>query len=176
MPTSPPRPLVQGYGQSVHLFLAAVAQGMSLAAALVAFAHVGRGYFSHDGKCFFPENAVLGPVADRIGLLHGAECRVFRCCEGEADMTLLEARDAWASELGTLDAVTHASTRDQLVMLRVSSPSQQTALRNHPSWETDYDTKRALGPVISKWLASGVLEYVAWDPYQEHAVACAEQG
>ncbi len=28
-PTSPPRSLVQGYGQSVHLFLAAVAQGMS---------------------------------------------------------------------------------------------------------------------------------------------------
>ena len=87
-PTSPPRLLVEGYGQSVHLFLAAVAQGMSLAEALVAFALVGRGQFSHDDKCFFPENAVLGPVADSIGLLHGAERRVVRGCEGEADMTL----------------------------------------------------------------------------------------
>ncbi len=81
-PTSPPRPLVEGYGQSVHLFLAAVAQGMSLAEALVAFAHVGRGQFSHDDKCFFPENAVLGPVTDRVGLLHGAERRVVRGWEG----------------------------------------------------------------------------------------------
>jgi hypothetical protein len=31
------------------------------------------GQFSHNDKCFLPENAVLGPVADRIGLLHGAE-------------------------------------------------------------------------------------------------------
>jgi hypothetical protein len=87
VPTSPPRPLVQGYGQSVHLFLAAVEQGMPLAAALVAFAHVGIGQFSHD---FFPENGVLRPVADSIGLLHRAERLVVRGCEGEADsdMTL----------------------------------------------------------------------------------------
>lgn len=39
----------------------------------------------------------------------------------------------------------------------------QKALRNHPSWESDGDAKRAFGPVMSKWLASGVLEYVAWD-------------
>jgi hypothetical protein len=160
-------------------------------------------------------------VADRVGLLHGAERRVVRGCEGEADTTLflvggviaalvsekrlrsqwleearraaggleslpdfialprdevgrpiiptsrvtalVEARDAWASELGTLDAVTRAITRGQLVMPRISAPSQQTALRNHPSWEKDEDAKRALGPVIAKWLASGVLEYVAWD-------------
>jgi hypothetical protein len=48
-------------------------------------------------------------------------------------------------------------------MPRISAPSQQKALRNHPSWENDEDAKRALGPVIAKWLASGVLEYVAWD-------------
>ncbi len=130
-------------------------------------------------------------MADRIGLLHGAEHRVVRGCEGEADTTLflvggviaalvsekrlrsqwleearraaggleslpdfialprdevgrpiiptsrvtalVEARDAWASELGTLDAVTRAITRGQLVMPRISAPSQQTALRNHPS-------------------------------------------
>ncbi len=155
----------------------------------------------HDDKCFFPENAVLGPVADRIGLLHGAERRVVSGCEGEADMTLflvdgviaalvskkrlrsqwleearraaggleslpgfialprdedcrpiiptslvtvlVEARDAWASELGTLDVVTCAITRGQLVMPRVSSPSQQG-------------------------LASGVLEYAAWDDRYSH--------
>ena len=36
-----------------------------------------------------------------------------------------------------------------------------TSLRNHPSWEKDEDAKRALGPVIPKWLATGV--YVASD-------------
>jgi hypothetical protein len=76
---------------------------------------------------------------------------------------LVEARDAWASELGTLDAVTRSITRGQLVMPRISAPSQKKALRNHPSWENDENAKRALGPVIAKWLASGVLEYVAWD-------------
>jgi hypothetical protein len=48
---------------------------------------------------------------------------------------LVEARDAWASELGTLDAVTRSITRGQLVMPRISAPSQKKALRNHPSWE-----------------------------------------
>ena len=76
---------------------------------------------------------------------------------------LVEAREAWSTELGTLDAVTRSITRGQLVMPRVSAPSQQTVLRNHPSWENDEDAKRALGPVIAKWLASGVLEYVAWN-------------
>jgi hypothetical protein len=41
--------------------------------------------------------------------------------------------------------------------------SRRHCRRNHPSWENDEDAKRALGPVIAKWLASGVLEYVAWD-------------
>jgi hypothetical protein len=76
---------------------------------------------------------------------------------------LVDARDAWASELGILDAVTRSITRGQLVMPRISAPSQQKALRNHLSWENDEDAKRALGPVIAKWLASGVLEYAAWD-------------
>ncbi len=62
-----------------------------------------------------------------------------------------------------MDAVTPSITRGQLVMPRISAPSQQKALRNHPAWENDKDAKRALGPVIAKWLASSVLEYVAWD-------------
>ena len=48
-------------------------------------------------------------------------------------------------------------------MPRIAAPSQQTALRNHTSWEKDDDAKWALGPVIAKWLATGVLKYVAWD-------------
>ena len=31
-------------------------------------------------------------------------------------------------------------------MPRIVAPSQQTALRNHPSWVKDEDAKRALGP------------------------------
>ena len=47
-------------------------------------------------------------------------------------------------------------------MPRVSapSPSQQTALRNHPSWEKDDDTNRELRPVIAKWL--GTKLYSDW--------------
>jgi hypothetical protein len=64
---------------------------------------------------------------------------------------LVEARDAGESELGTLDAITRSITRGQLVMPRISAPSQQKAPHNHPSWESDEDAKRALGPVIAKW-------------------------
>ena len=76
---------------------------------------------------------------------------------------LAEAQEAWACELGQLDGVSEAIVRGKLVMPKVSAPSQQTALRNHPSWENDPAAKAALGPVIAKWLASGVLEYVGWD-------------
>ena len=87
-PTSPPRPVVQPFQQGVHLFLAAVAQGMPASEALRLFAQLGNGQFSHDDRCFFPTNEVLGPVVDRIGLLHRAERKVIRRGEGEADTTL----------------------------------------------------------------------------------------
>ena len=48
-------------------------------------------------------------------------------------------------------------------MLKIVLPSQQTFLKNHPSWEKDPKAKEALGPVIAKWLVTGVLEYVAWN-------------
>jgi hypothetical protein len=77
---------------------------------------------------------------------------------------LVEAREAWATELGTLDAVNRSITRGQLVMPRVSAPSQQTVLRNRlPLVGADAEAKRALGPVIAMWLASSVLKYVTWN-------------
>ena len=76
---------------------------------------------------------------------------------------LVEAQKAWHTELGQLDAVTSAIVSGKLVMPKVSSPSQQTALRNHPSFENDEKAKEALGPVIAKWLVTGVLEYVGWN-------------
>jgi hypothetical protein len=54
VPTSPPRPEVEIFAQSVHLFLAAIAQGMPAAGAMEAFGTLGRGRFSHDDKCFYP--------------------------------------------------------------------------------------------------------------------------
>ena len=75
----------------------------------------------------------------------------------------MEAQAGWESELGTLDAVTATIVAGKLVMPKVALPSQQTFLRNHPSWEKDPKAKEALGPVIAKWLATGVLEYVAWN-------------
>ena len=76
---------------------------------------------------------------------------------------LVEAQQAWESELGTLDAVTATIVVGKLAMPKVALPSQQTFLRNHPSWEQDPKAKEALGPVIAKWLLTGVLEYVAWN-------------
>jgi hypothetical protein len=46
---------------------------------------------------------------------------------------------------------------------RASAPSQHKALWNHPSWESDDDALWALGPVMVKLPASGVLECVAWE-------------
>jgi hypothetical protein len=42
----PPRPKVEIFAQSVHLFLAAIAQGMPVAVSLEAFGTLGRGSFS----------------------------------------------------------------------------------------------------------------------------------
>jgi hypothetical protein len=67
VPTSPPRPKVETFTQSVHLFLAAIVQGLPAAGAMEAFGTLGRGSFSHDDKCFYQESAALGPIADRIG-------------------------------------------------------------------------------------------------------------
>ena len=62
----------------------------------------------------------------------------------------MEAQKAWHTELGQLDAVTSAIVSGKLVMPKISSPSQQTVLRNHPSFDKDDKAKEALGPVIAK--------------------------
>ena len=79
---------------------------------------------------------------------------------------LVEAQDAWQTELGKLDHLTSTITRGQLVMPKLTTPSQRKVLRNHPSWEDDPAAQVALGPIIAKWLAQGVLEYVEWDDRQ----------
>ena len=53
------------------------------------FSRLGNGQLSHDDRCFFPTNEALGPVADRLGLLHCAKRMVTRGCKGEEDTTLL---------------------------------------------------------------------------------------
>jgi hypothetical protein len=54
---------------------------------MTAIGTLGRGSFSHDDKCFFPENVALGPIADRVGLLPSARRLVVSGCEGEGDTT-----------------------------------------------------------------------------------------
>jgi hypothetical protein len=88
VPTSPPRPEEETFAQSVHLFLAAIAQGLPAAGAMEAFGTLRRGSFSHDDKCFYPESAALGPIADRIGVLPTARRLVVSGCEGEGDTTV----------------------------------------------------------------------------------------
>jgi hypothetical protein len=88
VPTSPPRPEMDTFAQSVHLFLSVIAQGLPAAGAMEAFGTLGRDSFSHDNKCFYPESAALGPIADRIGLLSTARRLVVGGCEGEWDTTI----------------------------------------------------------------------------------------
>ena len=76
---------------------------------------------------------------------------------------LVEAQEAWHSELGSLDSLSSTIVRGLLVMPKVATPSQRKTLRNHPSWEDDPAAQAALGPIIAKWLTQGVLEYVQWD-------------
>jgi hypothetical protein len=88
VPTSSPRPVTQPFDQGTQLFLAAVAQGMPFEQALMAFGHLGCGYFSHDDQSFFQENPMLGPTVDRIRSLHSTTRLVIHGAEGEEDTTL----------------------------------------------------------------------------------------
>jgi hypothetical protein len=63
---------------------------------------------------------------------------------------LVEAQDAWHTELGQLDHITSTIVRGQLVMPKITTPSQVKVLRNHPSWEDDPAAQAALGPIIAK--------------------------
>jgi hypothetical protein len=82
VPTSSPRLEVEIYAQSVHLFLPAISQGMSASAALEEVSTLVRGSFSHYDKCFFPQNASLGPIAGSIGHLFASRRLVVSGCEG----------------------------------------------------------------------------------------------
>jgi hypothetical protein len=79
---------------------------------------------------------------------------------------LVEAQQAWHQELGPLDSLSSTIVKGLLVMPKIASPSQRKVMRNHPSWEDDPAAQAALGPIIAKWLAQGVLEYVQWDDRQ----------
>lgn len=76
---------------------------------------------------------------------------------------LVEAQEAWHCELGQLDQLSSTIVRGMLIMPKIATPSQCKSLPNHPSWEDDPAAQAALGPIIAKWLAQGVLEYVHWD-------------
>jgi hypothetical protein len=135
VPTSSPRPEEIIYAQSVHLFLAAIAQGMPASAALKGFGTLGRGSLSHDDKCVFPENAALGLTADRIGHLSAARQLVVSSYEGEGDTTIF-----------LLSSAVAAIASDRALCAPWADRS-----------------RRGEGGLEAKWLASGVLEFVAWD-------------
>ncbi len=85
---SGPRPVNQPFEQRVQLFLAAIAQGMSLDSALPLFSALSTGAYSHDDRCFFPAAPALGPVTDRVSQLHDAARLVLRGGPGEQDITI----------------------------------------------------------------------------------------
>jgi hypothetical protein len=77
---------------------------------------------------------------------------------------LVEAREAWQREVGTLDATARAIVNGELVIPKSGLPLRRAIFRNHPSFDQDEMAKLALGPIIAKWLYCGVLEYVyPWD-------------
>ena len=200
VPTSGPRPERRPFEHAVHLFLAAVGQGMAFEQALHNFGLLDVGAYSTDDRCFHPDAPGLGPISDRVSELYNASRLVIRGAEGEHDWTifvvagraaavvadrcirirwdaetrratggletlpdfialprdeqghliiprtrvtaLVEAQQAWESELGTLDAVTATIVAGKQVIPEVALPSQQTFLWNHPSWEKDPKAKR----------------------------------
>ena len=94
---SGPRPTEQPFEQRVPLFLAAVAQGMALEAALPLFSALSGGAYSHDDRCSYPAAPALGPLSDRVGQLHDVARFVIRGGPGEQDVTLFLVRGSIAA-------------------------------------------------------------------------------
>jgi hypothetical protein len=101
VPTSPPRLEENTFAQSIDSFLTAIAQGLPAAGAIEAFGTLGRGSFSHDDKCFYPESAALGPIADRIGLLSTARRLVVSGCEGKGTPPSFCSLERWQPSSST---------------------------------------------------------------------------
>ena len=79
--------------------------------------------------------------------------------------SIVQARDAWHSLLGPLDAVTAAIVDGQLVMPKPSFPMHGSWRSNHPSWERNREAQQALGPKLAAWIAQGIVEVVPpWCP------------
>ena len=74
--------------------------------------------------------------------------------------TLVQHSDAWHTVLGPLDAVTAAIVDGKLQMPKPSFPMRGSWRSNHPSWETNDEAKRALGPKLAEWIAQGIVEVV----------------
>ena len=72
VPTSGPRPERRPFEHAVHLFLAAVGQGMAFERALHVFGFLDAGAYSSDDRCFYPDAPGLGPISDRVSELHDA--------------------------------------------------------------------------------------------------------
>ena len=88
VPTLGPRPERRPFEHAVHLFLAAVGQGMAFEQALHVFGFLDAGAYSSDDRCFYPDAPGLGPISDRVSELHDASRLVIRGAEGEHDWTV----------------------------------------------------------------------------------------
>ena len=72
VPMSGPRPERRPFEHAVHLFLAAVGQGMAFEQVLHIFGFLDVGAYSTDDHCFYPNAPGLGPISDRVSELHDA--------------------------------------------------------------------------------------------------------
>ena len=72
VPVSGPRPEQRPFEHAVHLFLAAVGQGMAFEQALHTFGYLDAGAYSADDRCFYPDAQGLGPISDRVSELQTA--------------------------------------------------------------------------------------------------------
>ena len=76
---------------------------------------------------------------------------------------LVEAKEAWATELGTLDAVPSSITRGQLVTSSIAAPSQHTAVVFSLLSRTNHYVKRTTLFPPSITLSSSIREFIVED-------------
>jgi hypothetical protein len=95
----------------------------------------------------------------RSALWEGAASRMLTSASSQKALLSQAARSA----LSLTMAATAPASRKMVTTRRRALESKPMLSAQSASWENDENAKRALGPVIAKWLASGVLAYVAWD-------------
>ena len=104
---------------------------------------------------FLPQEcqvAALGPKPPESRLLNlrDRDCTYLSLALGE-----------WKSVMGTLSAELRIILEGGFAISRENYPLVPVFFKNHPSWETNEEARKALWPVIAQYLVMGQFEYVS---------------